>query len=505
MSLFLFFIFSVLGLSLTYLMQISLRVSASKKKSVALSYAAEVGLKQGWEQWTGILSGRRFPRVISEERLLELREAFPARSGLLVAEALGAAPPLTLGGQWQNQSWEARTEFSLERSRVEDDYFQADFKAGTVSQGTIPSARGKHSASSESLLEIAAGRVPLSFFPLLVNEPSDPAEAQNYAEAHRITFSPLERGLVVPPLSFGPAGLLPQDACSALGDVLRLKIFKPQDLGVRSLREALGLESSLDPVPEGVYLIHTDLGLGGIYVQGDLDELILAVDQVSQVLFFRSATAGCWILRIDPASSRTSFETPLETLLYDLVPAGTVVVAGKIRSLGGGRPSPSGDYVICPEEEVGCLLHGLSLTIVSSDTMTLTSHLIREGVRWQNGIPYLKEADSKLTLFATGQDWLSASPTEGGIVIGEEAPADLKIEASLVAPGAGFVLKGEAQTVRIAGSLQASVIRSGTGSLALTYDARTRGSGTVAAAMPETALPVLMVKGMRLLQWTDQP
>jgi hypothetical protein len=257
-------------------------------------------------------------------------------------------------------------------------------------------------------------------------------------------------------------------------------------------------------VPAGVYVIRTDLGLGGVYVQGDLDELILAIDQADQVLDFRGE-AGHWTLRFNPQSQRTTFITPASTQIYDQIPAGIVVVNGKIRSLGGGRADDLGEFILCREEEVPSLLRGVQLTIVSSDTITLTASLIRQGVSWQNGIPYVKDADSKLTLFSTGRDFTSESPTEGGIVIAQDSPRDMKIEASLVAPGRGFLVEGEDKVVHVAGSIQASLIQNSANSLDVTFDPGKPSENSIGKAEPLTTQPVLTVKKLRLLKWKDAP
>lgn len=505
-ALFLFFIFSLLGLSLAYLLQLSLQISAAKKKSIVLGYAAEIGQKQAWDQMKGLINERGFPLVLSEDRWAELRETLATGGGPILEEALGAGPPFSLAGRWENQSWETETRFTLERTRESGRFFVAGFDGLMVARGTIPQTRGVRTSSAALIMEVAAGYVPLSSFPLLVDRPSEPEDIQSYAQKHHLTLTPPGRGLVIPLLNFAQPGLLPQDACRALSETLKIKLFRPQDLTVQVLRQTLNLEPSPDPVPEGVYLIRTDLGLGGIYVQGDLEELILAVDEDCQVLCFRS-NAGAWMLRFNPRSAQTWFSTPAETLQFSQVPGGTIAVNGKIRSLGGGRRDGDGGFVLCPGEETPCLLHGMYLTIVSSDTLTLTSHLIRQGVTWQNGIPYLKEADSGLTLFSTGRDFLSDNPTEGGVVIGREAPRDLKIEASLVAPGRGFLMDGEDKTVRVAGSIQASNIQNETGSLMLTYDPadQRRGVGDISAALPETTQPVLLVRALRIRKWSDSP
>lgn len=503
-ALFLFFIFSVLGLSLVYLLRLSLQVSSSKKRSMALTYAAEVGLKQGWEQISGLVAGRGFPLLITDVRQAELLADVRKKGTQAVQEALGEGPSFSLHGGWENQTWEAETRFGLERARERDHYFQAWYAGQTTARGMLADTRATHSSAADSILEIAVGRVPLSIFPLLVRRPEDPDEAAHYSERHHISFSPADRGTVGSMINFSEPSVLPQDACPALSAALQIKLFKPQDLTHRVLRRALRLEESDDPVPDGVYLIRTDLGLGGVFVQGDLDELILAIDRENQVLYFR-AESSCWVLRIDPLAKQTSFITPTETLSFDLIPAGTIVVDGKIHSLGGGRVDEHGEIVLCPDDDAPCLLRGVQLTIVSSKTMTLTAPLIRQGVIWQNGIPYIKDADSKLTLYCTGRDFSTEEPAEGGVVIGPGAPRDIKVEASIVAPGQGFLVEGEGKTVRLAGSIQASAITNPGDVLIITFEPEKPYDALMSASIPETTQPVLLVNSLRLRKWRDIP
>lgn len=500
----LFFVFAVLGLSLVHILQLSLKVSAAKTRTIALGYAAEFGLKQSYGQVADLLEARGLPVILSDERYEELLESAGADGVEIVAETLGADPPLVTSGQWETQAWEARTEFSLERTKDEGGFFLATFRSAARSRGTMLETRGKRVSSSDSTLAVAVGRVPVTYFPLLVDRPASGEAPGDYARNRGITISSADRGLAVPLPAFAEPGLMPQDPSPALSDALRIKVFRPRDLTTRALRQALGLEPSEEPVPDGVYLIRTDLGLGGVFVQGDLESLVLAIEEDRQVLFFRSG-AGDWTLSYRPQPPATTFTTPEGSFQYECAPAGTVVVNGKVGSLGGGGPDGSGGFEIKPDEEVPGLLHGITLTIVSSDTLTLTSHLIRQGVVWRDGIPYLKDADSKLTLYTTGVDVLTGEPVEGGIVIGPEAPGDLKVEASLVAPGRGFIVEGEQKTVRVAGSLQASDIGTGSSVLALTLEPARLESAKPAAAVPATAWPVLMVRGFRIRAWKDAP
>jgi hypothetical protein len=500
----LFFVFSVLGLSLACLLHLSLKVSAAKRRTIVLGYAAELGLKRGYDELRALLEGRGLPLILSEERAAELQEAAGSGGDEIISESLGAGPPFAQSGRWEDQAWEVRTDFSLERTQEEEGFFLATFRGVTRSRGTIPEARGRHLSSSQATLSVAVGRVPITYFPLLVERPPTGEDPAGYARNRGITISTQERGLAIPLPAFAEPGLMPQDACPALSDALRIKIFRPQDLTTRALRQALRLEPSEDPVPDGVYLIQSDLGLGGVFVQGDLQSLVLAIDEGEQVLHFK-CEAGAWTLRFRPQPPSTVFSTPAETFEYDGLPAGTVVVNGKIESLGGGGPDGSGGYEIGDEEETPCLLHGVILTIVSSDTLTLTSHLIRQGVVWQDGIPYLKEADSKLTLYTTGVDMITGEPSTGGIVIGPGAPADLKVEASLVAPGRGFIVEGDDRTVRLEGSLQASRIEDGSNALALMLEPARLDPVRPSPAVPGTAWPVLMVRGFRVRVWKDKP
>jgi len=42
------------------------------------------------------------------------------------------------------------------------------------------------------------------------------------------------------------------------------------------------------------------------------------------------------------------------------------------------------------EEKVPCILKGVNMAIICSDEITLTSHLVYQGVRWQEVFPISK-------------------------------------------------------------------------------------------------------------------
>jgi hypothetical protein len=284
---------------------------------------------------------------------------------------------------------------------------------------------------------------------------------------------------------------------------LKIKMFYPQKLSLPKLRAALGLPESNDPVPDAVYLIRDDLGLGGIYIQGDVEEMVTALDGDVQVILFR-LEEGEWILRFSPSSFRTEFISPQGSEYFDLVPIGLIVVRGAIRSLGGGTIGGDGRPVLEREREVPSLLAGVQLTIVSSGRVTIAADLIRQGLHWQEGIPYLEDKDSQLVIFSTGKDFLDDGTTQGGIVIGGDASRDIQVQGSLTAGGEGFRIEGGDRTVRLAGSLQTADFNAEGGKLVLTPLAPGRRP-SFPAWSPLTERPVLQVLILRPETWVEQP
>ncbi len=267
------------------------------------------------------------------------------------------------------------------------------------------------------------------------------------------------------------------------------------------LRQALGLEASTDPVPDGVYLIENDLGLGGVFVQGSLDEMILAVRGDSQVVVFRAGGAD-WRLEWSPARSRTEFLTPQGARSYDLVPLPILFVNGTIASLGGGAVGMDGAVEMCFDGRTPAVLDGVDLTIVSADRVTISSHLILEGVRWQDGIPYSKDSEAQLVIYAAGRDAVTGERTEGGIAVDGEAPDGLKLQASLTAASGGFRIEGEAKSVELLGALHADAYAGNGSRLTLYRDDRT-AAGEFPRHAPLTAEPQLAVYALKVLSWKE--
>jgi hypothetical protein len=268
------------------------------------------------------------------------------------------------------------------------------------------------------------------------------------------------------------------------------------------LRAVLGLEMSADPVPEGVYLMHDDLGLGGIYVEGDLDEMVPAIDGNLQVISFRRGDS-LWRLEFCPSRAQTRFSTPEGDYTYELLPKGIIIVSGKIGSLGGGEVDAAGNVTLVKDRELPSILRGVDLTIVSSDAITISSHLIQQGVSWEKGIPYVKDSSSQLIIYSTGQDFWQGTARNGGIIIDAQAPSEVKIQASLTARGGGLTICGEGKEVEVLGSLQVSDYSSRENKITISFDPRLTAANGRHENSARTSAPIVFLASFRILGWKE--
>jgi len=497
---FVFFVFSAIGLSLIYLSQIHLRISAFQKKCTLLEYSSENGIKQGFNHFLSLVSQAPSPYVLSPEELNHLREN--AQKGIILEEFLGLKQPILISGNWENLSWESRVIWLSEKIIEKEVYFKTIYDVFFASEGMINSFELKRKTRLSARLHILGGQIPLSFLPFLIDKKLKPEEKFNFSDKNKISLSSSIQSQLEPKISFSEEHLIPDRADVELGKALKMKLFSPQNLSTAELRGILGLDESEEPVPDGVYLIKDNSGLGGIYVQGDVEAMILAIEQKFQVISFHTQQ-GKWVLKFSPSKGKTFFTSPVETIFYDLIPLGIIIINGKVKSLGGGVVSSSGEVILAKDEEVPSVLRGAQLTIISSDKITLSSHLILQGVKWQDGIPYVKDSDSRLTIFSTGKDFWDNTMNEGGIAVEKSSPGEIKLQGSLIASGKGFAVEGEGKKVQILGSLQATDYSAGDNSLSMTLDERPQVEDNFLENIPLTTKPVLFISYFKALEWEE--
>jgi hypothetical protein len=352
-------------------------------------------------------------------------------------------------------------------------------------------------------LSTAAGRVPLSSFPFLLAGDDGPEHAAELFADRRVVLTPPEGRRVPIPPAATTLSLIPRDTSPLLAETLKIKIFAPDRISIFDLRRALGLPLVNEPVPNGVYLVVNDTGLGGVFIQGDAEEIVLAAESGRQYFQFRLAE-GTWRLWFQPSEFRTEFTSPTETRTYDRLPLAIIMVNGAIASLGGGIVDvATGILTLTDRTDIASILDGVSLTIVSADEITISSHLIQEGVRWKDGIPYLKDSRAQLFLFASGTNFIDGSEKNGRIRISAGGPADLILQAELTARD-GLKIDGDRRDVAVYGGIQASSLDPGSGFLKITPDARLLSPLRDPGRSPRTTTPILWATGLEALQWNDR-
>lgn len=501
-SAFMLFVFSTLGMSMLFYSQIYLKLSSYKKNSIILDFASENGIKQGFNAVTQNLSGMSSLTALTLAEFHRLQADVHQKGVLIIERLLGMKIPIDRSASWENLRWNSTTDFTLSGIKETSDHFISVYKGIILSRGEIVNFKTQSLSSLGILWHACAGFLPLPKIPVLIDRVLTPAQKAAFLKQNLIKIAPSQIKNVAPAVHFSDKRILPQNASSQLSKVLKINIFHPQNLTPAVIRKALGLKVSNEPVPDGVYLIKDDMGLGGIYIQGDLDEMILAIDGDYQAIKFISGPDQ-WVLRFSPAQGKTVFRTPSGTSMYDLVPIGMITVNGKIRSLGGGTCDLAGNIIPVKDQEIPCVHRSVSLTIVSSDEITLTSHLIHQGVIWKDGIPYVKDSRSQLNIFASGKDFIDNTDLEGKITIDSSAPQNLKVQASLTASKKGVVVAGRNKTVHLFGSLHTSDYLSSGNSLEITPDERQAMLQNLHDNAPKTTEPVLYLSLFQVLDWIE--
>ncbi len=499
---FIFFLFSALGIGLICLSDVHMKFSRHRRDVVLLSYAAENGVKRGYDVLAAAVALGSGPKTCSEALYHELR--LDGQNGGIRAleQVLEKSFPLDLQGDDGGMSWTADVAFDTGAPILKDNFFAADCFGHIRSNGRLTGKIPAKRATLDVGATIVAGYVPLAGFPLLIAADLSSEEKRRVAENRDIMILPSRRAVTFPRTGFAPEPAIPRDAGPLLKKALKIKIFSPEKLTRAEIRSALGLDMVNEPVPDGVYLIENDTGLGGLFIQGDVDEMILAIEADSQVISIRRGNEA-WLLKFSPSRCETSFSTPAGTRVFDRTPLGMVLVNGRIGSLGGGIIGAEGRAELTSDETVPSVLNGVALTIVGSDEIALSSHLILEGVEWVDGIPYLKkDAKAQLMIYANGQDLTEAADKAGKISVRPDAPSDLKVQASLTAKGV-FELGGVRRTLTLAGGLQAAGIRTNGNTMKILPDERLLMADIDLANAPAAGVPLLAVLSLRPLQWND--
>lgn len=499
---FMLLLFSVLGLSLICFSQIYAKLASYKKQAAHARFASENGIKQEFENIKNCLAASSGPVFLFPTEYEELNQDVQNQGTAMVERVLDRQLPLHYSGGWENLAWSTQTQFILARLEQARDYIKATYQGNIVSTGRLNKSNNLAKACLETVLQLHAGYLPLPLIPLLIGKEFSAQEKEEYLEISNISMESSSKSIPLPQFLTGE-GLIPTASDDLVEKAFKIDIFRPQDLNASRLRQILGLPDSEEDIPPGVYLIQDDLGLGGVFVQGDLDAMILAIEEENQVIIFEQGPDK-WILKYNPSLSRTQFITPTESFTYDLTPLGIIIVDGGIASLGGGQVEITGEVTRLGEEEIPCIRQGVKLTILSSEEVIITSHLIHQGVSWLEGIPYIKDSQSQLTIFSTGESITGSDSETSGISLAAEDLSELKVQASLTSGTGSITLEGAGKRIVLNGSLHTTDYKSNGNELILLPDDRHAYNSELLDNSPSTKLPLLLVSALHIEAWKEE-
>jgi len=496
----LFLIFLFLGISLLMLTQIHLRLGGARRHLALANLAAENGLKMGylflWEKaqespWPLLTSSSDWPVLESQ-----LDEKFCL---WLLSRLLNVDFPFFLESGWENMSW--KTSFTSGQAKIDflASHIQAKISIHLRAQGRILSPA--YSSYSQLLAEtsLMAGYLPLTIFPLLVEKKMALEEQANYLQTKRIELSLDKKTLPAIKPYFSQGEIISRNILPFLEKGLKIRLFEPDRINPFVLRKALGLEESREPVPEGVYLIKDDLGLGGVFVQGNLDKLVLTIKDGYQVISFEQRNKN-WELRYHPLSSQTIWTTPEKSFIYDNLPNGILLINGNISSLEGKDYE---EMAMTTEDVPASLLPGIKLCLVASGNININSSLFQPSLEILPGIPYLQKKQSQLIIFSAGQDLITGEESDGSIIINPGQRKEMIIEANLTAPGKGVRIEGTGKKITIKGGIQTEDIENPGSILKIIASTGLYYFSKTEDPVPLTEKPMAALISFKPLEWRD--
>jgi hypothetical protein len=451
-------ILMTLGTGLLVNSGLFLKTYGLRKATRLTSFATENGIKQAWNRVETRTATIFSEPEISEELFQAMQQA-PESKGREIIQPLLEAGSTGQEDDFSGLGWETNSSAGLAELYSEEHYLKATFGFNIKSSGRVRGFAGTRVEELKCELVLLAGHLPLDQVPAAVNKDGIQKE-----DLHKIKVKNLQPGATVASgLKTLTRKFIPDDALPLLAR--GLKILKPDSLPNWLLRQALRLEPGNDPIPDGVYLVQDSLGPGGIYVQGDLNQLLLGIDSGFQVIQFQQGES-LWLLRFNPSTAKTSFISPSGRQDFNELPVPLIMINGRVLELAAGRPDGSRFLKQVNEESTPAFLSGLKLTIVCSGNINLTSNLFSDGLDWREGLPYLRSKQSQLIIWSTGKDFQSEEMVNAGISLLGEAGRKAIVEASLIAGGQGFSDEAPAD-INIIGSLAATALDTGQNEIAI--------------------------------------
>jgi len=499
---FIIFLFTIFSLGALVNTEIFLHANRYRREKWLLQLASENGVK-----W-GVSSLRKY--FEEKPEIIFLREDISSSTSFSFLELPPENLEEIIGSIHIPPAPRSETSYSW-TTLLAPSHLESFFTTGTywlANYGLKIRGLGKSSFSSGvSLseltlgLKVGAGHLPLAWFPFLLEGAPSPEKKQLIDRKIHITSG--ETTLLSPKkvILESPSFISPEPK-NWLAQNLKVSSLEPQDLTHHRFREILGLNPSNEPIPEGVYLLRDDLGLGGLFIQGNADEILLGINESYQIIQIKK-NQDIWILRFSPLEQKTEFQSPLQVEKFNLIPRGMIIINGEVKSLSAALTNPEGE-LFSTTEKIPCLLPGINLTFLCSQEITITSHLFQQGLQFEEEIPYLKGQEAQLIIWSSGKDILTGQEQGGEIKIQVPSQEEVVIQAHLTS--SSFANPNQspgAKKLRLLGSLQTKEIELPNSTLTINHRPPLIEKNDLFQPFPTTEQPILAIIRITPQNWSE--
>ncbi|MCX7973633.1 MAG: hypothetical protein N3B16_03940 [Candidatus Aminicenantes bacterium] len=480
------------------LTQIHLKLGGVRTNLALSHLAAENGLKMAylflWEKALELQA----PKAISEsDWQLLISHADPKLYSWLLCRLFNLEFPLSLSSTWQKMIW--KTEVSLTSPKITyiGNYGLAEFLIDFKATGKIEPSSLSTFSKMVAQACLAVGYLPLNFFPLLIEKNLPSEEQINYLKAIKIELATNNKFLPSIKPIFSQTVIISRRINQFLERGLKINLFEPNKINSLILRQVLGLENKKEPVPDGVYLIQDDLGLGGIFVQGDLDKFLLAIEDGYQVMLFQQDNKT-WQLRFNPYSGQTIWQTPENNQIFNSLPNEVILVNGNILSFGGKQS----DVLISERDLPISIMPGINISLVVSGNINITSSIVQSNLSILPGIPYLQKRQSQIIIFSTEKDLITGEDKEASIII-NPTQGNIVIEANLTALGKGLKVDSLGKQVTIWGGIQTTDINNISSNIKIIPPPNINHLLKTENLVPLTVKPMAVLFQLKPIEWKE--
>jgi hypothetical protein len=277
---------------------------------------------------------------------------------------------------------------------------------------------------AEVTVDILSGKIPLTFFPLLVKKNIDIPTGTFLKENQIINKS--RKNLVVENV---------ETELNFSGYLLDSLQFTGTVMNWRALREKLGLESSDDPIPGGPHLAVENGMVESVVIQGDVEQMVFFIDSENLLQKIRIIQDSIpYEIHYRPGENYF--------LCWNHSPAGNVLFKEKILV--------NGDIFSIQQEGEAAFLENADIQLFVSGKIIIRSRLEREIDVQPLDFENLERAN--LTVTAGKGEVFNRGSDRNEIIVDAETTGKTGLQVSIITAGK-FTNKNPGAELKLTGSL----------------------------------------------------